>query len=97
MTYRVSAAAQQDLREIYRYTLREWGERQGDLYMAGLQTRFIWLVVNRPLWRERPELGAGIHTYAHERHVIVFRQIGDCLDILRVLHDRMELDGHIAK
>lgn len=97
MTYQVTRSAQRDLQEIYLYTSQEWGRRQGDLYLAALRTRFSWLRINKPLWRARTELGAGIYSYMHERHVIVFKEDAGCLQVLRVLHERMELDRHVGE
>lgn len=94
MTYRISGPARADLAEIWTYTFEEWGQGQADVYLEALVTRFKWLAANKSVWQKRPELGRNLYSYYHERHVIFFAKGEDSLDILRVLHERMDLDPH---
>lgn len=91
MSHRLSGPARIDLLEIWSYTNREWGQSQADLYVDGLITRFAWLVSRKPIWKKRSDIAPGLHSYHHERHVIMFRETSTGIDILRVLHERMEV------
>ena len=52
-TYRRTRQADEDLKEIYRYTQRTWGRAQAGRYIRGLEQRFRALAANPPLGIER--------------------------------------------
>ena len=74
MNFRLSAEAQEDLRAIWQYSRSNWGLQQADLYLDQILLRIGWLPSNPGLWRPRPELGKGVHSYPEQRHAIVFRE-----------------------
>ena len=39
-SYRKTRRADEDMKEIYRYTRRMWGRAQAELYIRGLEQRF---------------------------------------------------------
>ena len=90
MRFRLTRPALRDLAGIGQYTRDHWGEDQALYYRSAMSARLKWLCRNKPLWHERPELGGGIFTYPQQRHVIVFREYGGGIEILRVLHQRMD-------
>lgn len=94
MQYHVTSPAEEDLVEIWRYTLRKWGEEQADLYIDTLLLRFIWLTENPSLWKPRPELFPDVYSYAHKSHVVFFRASDDIMEILRILHEKMDFPRH---
>ncbi|MDZ7750670.1 MAG: type II toxin-antitoxin system RelE/ParE family toxin [Gammaproteobacteria bacterium] len=52
----IAPAAQNDLKEIYQYGLRQWGQAQSESYLAKVKDQF-WLLTQQPLMgTERPEL-----------------------------------------
>jgi len=65
------------------------------MYLSALETRFQWLTSNKPLWRKRPDIHKNVYSYQHERHVIIFTESDEGLQIVRVLHERMDVRGHI--
>lgn len=97
MKFRLTRPAVRDLAEIGQYTRQTWGEEQARRYRSAMTARLRWLCRNRSLWRERPEIQEGVYTYPEQRHVIVFRKFGDGIEILRIVHERMELAGAVAR
>ena len=95
MNFRLSRLAVRDLAEIGRFTRDTWNEKQAKRYREALTARFKWLTRNKSLWRARPELGDGLHSCAEQSHVIVFRQYSGGIEVLRVLHRRMDLKQHV--
>lgn len=91
MRFRLTRPAVRDLAEIGRYTLENWGEEQARRYRASLSARLKWLCQNPSLWRERPEIRQGVYTYREQSHVIVFWKCEEGIEVLRVLHERMDL------
>jgi plasmid stabilization system protein ParE len=86
MNIRLSAEARGDLRAVWEYSRSNWGLPQADLYLDQILLRMGWLPSNPGLWRPRPELGKGVHSYQEQRHVIFFRKTGRVLVISRLLH-----------
>ena len=57
---------------------------------------YLGISWRRLQWKERPELSEGVYTYPEQRHVIVFWEYEEGIEILLVLHERMELVRHLG-
>ena len=90
----VSPAAEADLAGIFEHTLENWGSDQASKYIDLLIARFKWLTTNRSLWRPRDDLRPGLYGQYEGRHLIVFREVEGDLQIVRVLHQRMDPARH---
>ena len=97
MKVKLTRPAIKDLAEIGRYSRETWGEDQAKRYRAALSGRFKWLCRNKPLWRLRPDLPEAVFTYTEQSHVIVFWEYEQSIEILRVLHSRMDLKRHLGE
>ena len=50
----IAPAAKNDLKDIYQYGLRQWGQPQSDSYLSTIKNQF-WLLTQQPLMgTERP-------------------------------------------
>jgi toxin ParE1/3/4 len=90
----VSPAAEADLAEIFQHTLENWGSDQASEYIDLLVARFKWLTTNRSLWRSRDDLRPGLCGQYEGRHLIVYREVERDVQVVRVLHQRMDPAGH---
>jgi toxin ParE1/3/4 len=53
-------------------------------------------VANRPsLGRECTEVRRGYRMYPSGSHVLFYRQTADGIDVVRILHERMDYERHI--
>jgi toxin ParE1/3/4 len=91
----LSPRAQTDLEEIWDYTVARWGLDQAETY-----TRQLWecikAVAARPsIGRECADLRPGYYKLPSGSHVLFYRLITDGIDIVRILHERMDYDRHI--
>ncbi|WP_395018299.1 type II toxin-antitoxin system RelE/ParE family toxin [Dongia sp.] len=84
-------AALADLRGIAEYTIERWGAAQKRRYLAALHAAVRRLRRNPTLGRNRPDLRRGYHTFLVARHVIFYRFDKDECEIVRILHDRMDM------
>ncbi len=88
-------AAKADLKEIYRYGLRHWGQKQSDSYIEKLKTHF-WSLVEQPATGiERPELLSNIRSFPIESHTVFYRITTETVEIVRVLHGRQDPHRHV--
>ena len=92
---RVAATAEQDLAEIGRYTERHWGVEQKNVYLAAMRERLNQI-------RSAPEQGAprdhiqpGYRSMRSGSHLIFYRETADFIEVVRILHHRMDLRRHL--
>jgi len=91
------ALAEQDLIEIWLYTFNEWGEKQADKYLDDLADAFN-LLAEQPLQcRERSELNPPVRIHHHAHHLLVYLAFDDGVNIIRVLHERMDIDSQLVE
>ncbi len=93
--YRLAPTAERDLEHIWRTTVSEWGVAQAERYLDKLAEAFVRLA-------EAPEravacdhIRLGYRRRAVERHIVYFRKTTYGIDIMRILHDRMDATKHI--
>jgi toxin ParE1/3/4 len=92
----VSTAAKADLTAIGHYTAETLGVDQRARYLGQIRARFLQLQRNPDLGRVRDEIRRGYRSISCGRHVIVYRETDDMIEILRILHDRMDLHQQLA-
>lgn len=90
----VSPAAEADLADIYDYTCATWGETQSAATIDTLVARFKWLAVNRSRWQPRDDLRPALYGRTEGAHLIVFREGGDHVQIVRILNQHMDPARH---
>jgi len=102
-TVRLGRQAEQDYVEILQWTTKTFGERQASTY-AETMARAIESLEEGPDVlgaRARDDIQPGIRTLhvARQgragRHFVVFRVAGSDIDVLRLLHDSMDLPRHL--
>lgn len=93
--FKLSRKAAQDLKEIYQYGYREYGERRADKYIQELEEAFVLLAENPLICRERIEFVPPVRIHPHNKHLIVYVCKADGILIVRLLHERMDIQGHL--
>ena len=88
--FKVTRPARADLKSIGTYTFKEWGVVQLRKYLSQLESRFQDLADNPKKGRLRPELAPELRSHRQGKHVIFYREAGDPIEIVRILHDRMD-------
>ncbi|WCN07794.1 type II toxin-antitoxin system RelE/ParE family toxin [Marinomonas mediterranea] len=91
----IAPVAKADLKEIYQYGLRQWGQAQSDSYLENLKDHF-WSLTEQPLMGvERPELLPVVRSLPIESHALFYRFTADTVEIIRVLHGRQDPKRHL--
>lgn len=102
MRYRLSAAAQADLRETTAWTLRRFGARQALRYAEAIHRTALRICVQPGGLGSRTVFGDDVFGFPmrlverRARHMLVYRVLPDAILILRILHERMDLAGQVA-
>jgi toxin ParE1/3/4 len=102
-TLRLAARAKQDISDILAWTGENFGRQQAGTYAETLTLALEALVEGPNVLGAKPrdDIFPGVvvlHVARNGRkgrHFVVFR-VGaeNCIDVLRVLHDSMDLPGH---
>lgn len=95
MKLKLSGKAKSDLVDIWEYTNKTWGHEQADNYLDTLYDRFMWLTRNPSIWRQRDDIHEGLYGCHEGSHVIFFRRYDKGIEIVRILHERMDLQRHL--
>lgn len=84
----ITSPALAELEAIWDYSARNWGTRQAERYLSGLNRSFALLCDMPDIARIRPEFTRPTRVYRAAEHLIFYRVEDDELIILRVLHTR---------
>ena len=91
---RFTPAARADLAGIWDYTARNWDMDQADRYLDALYGICLSLAagdtVSRPV-----DLRPGIRKARAASHMLYDREGADTLDVIRILHQRQDVERHL--
>lgn len=91
----IAPAAINDLKDIYQYGLRQWGQAQSESYLTTIKNQF-WLLTQQPLMgTERNELLPEARSLPIESHILFYRVTVNTVEIIRVLHGRQDPQRHL--
>jgi toxin ParE1/3/4 len=89
-----SPAAQADMEGIWDYTVAHWGLAQADNYTDDIRDACKALASGHR--QGRPvDVRSGYLKYLTGSHVIYFRDHGTRIEVIRILHSRMDVDRHL--
>ena len=94
--YRLSEAAQHDLREIRRYTRETWGVVQAKAYLVELMAAFTKLARRPQLGRRRDDLDLELRSFLAGHHLVFFQEVSSGIEGIHVLHSSMDVPQRLA-
>ncbi len=89
--------AQQDLREIGRYSEQAWGAGQARKYLQTLETALETLSAIPKAGQPRNEIAAEVRSFKIGRHIVYYKERTGGITVVRILHPRMEPGRHIEQ
>ena len=95
--YRLSAAAAKDLTGIKHYSVANFGLSRANAYLQDMRDRMRWLAVGPRRGKARGDLLPGLFSYRQDSHVIYYRVGKARIEIVRVLHQRMDPLRHLTQ
>ena len=93
--YALSPAAQVDLSEIWDYTAEHLGEAQAERYTRGIQATCERLSDGTLVGLSAEDIRAGYRKIGVGSHVMYYREREGALEIVRILHRRMDVSRHL--
>ena len=93
--YRITQKAKSDLYSIAQYSARAWGNKQKNLYISKLKKRIEWLSKNPKVGKNRAEIQSDVYSYPEGEHVIFFTIDDAYIEIIGILHNRMDVASNL--
>jgi toxin ParE1/3/4 len=92
--YRLTPAAQRDLSSIWDFTQERWDIRQAETYVNEIRAAIERIAVDPRRGRTCDEIRDGYHRYSIGSHVLFYVEGSDGVEVIRVLHQRMDPTRH---
>ncbi|NBC04301.1 MAG: type II toxin-antitoxin system RelE/ParE family toxin [Bacteroidetes bacterium] len=94
--YTLTRKAEDDIREIWTYTLEEWDEEQAEIYLNGLESKIKEASENPDtIGQARPDIKSGYMSFLYESHIVFFRKEMNYIVVVRVLHQKMDIQKRL--
>lgn len=92
--YRLRPFAEDDLEEIWLYTRENWSREQADKYVRDVISVIADLAAGRKAGR-KADIREGYMKQSAGAHIVFYRVADDHIDIVRILHGRMDVGRHL--
>jgi toxin ParE1/3/4 len=86
-----------DLVEIWRYTHYTWGSPQADNYIEQIEGAVYHLRENPFSGVDCSSISKGLRRLNVKRHRVFYRVHDDWIEIVRVLHSRMDVESQLEE
>lgn len=90
-----SNRAVRDLDQIWDFTEERWDVDQADHYLLYLDSVFQSIALGRVVARSAEDIHPGYRKVAAGSHVVYFKEDEFEVEIIRVLHERMDRSSHL--
>lgn len=83
-----------DLTEIWNYTLQEWSEKQADKYYQTIRSACKEIENNPAIGKVYTEVSKNLLGFKSGKHILFYHLVSENeLEIIRILHERMDLES----
>jgi toxin ParE1/3/4 len=94
--FKITNAAVIDLENIWVFTKKTWTELQADRYYQLIVDEIQFIVKNPFLGTQYEQIRAGYRASKVKSHLIFYKLQHDQVEIIRILHMRMNLLDHLV-
>lgn len=91
----LSPKAKSDLSGIWDYTLEVWDVEQAEKYVRELWVAMQTQACDHSTSTNISDVRSGYRKIRSGSHVIFFKLIDDGIDVIRILHQRMDFERHL--
>jgi toxin ParE1/3/4 len=91
----LSPRAKADLDEIWDYTEDQWGVAQAETYTRALWQRIEAVAAKPSMGEGCSDIRRGYRKIPSGSHVLFYCLTADGIDVVRILHERMDFEHHI--
>jgi len=93
--YALRPRARRDIDDIWSFTMERWGEAQAERYVSAIRSTLDRVAGDPSKGRPCDDVRAGYFKIASGSHLIFYRFHGQRVEVVRVLHQRMDVRRHL--
>ena len=91
---RFSPRARDDLSDIWDFTAARWGPAQAERYLRQIQAAAAAVAADPLVGTSAEGIRPGYRKYPSGSHFLFYRPVEDRVEIIRILHARMDVPRH---
>ncbi len=93
MPFFISKKAVSDLEEIWLYTIEKWSIEQADRYYNLIFDEINYICKNINAGKSMGHVRKGYRASKVKSHLIFYRVINNTIEVIRILHERMDIEN----
>ena len=97
VTVELTKRALADLREIERYSVKEWGRKTANKYLDDITAALDRLSDDPEILRLEPDVAPGLFFYRVKKHFLVCDYQKETVIVLTVIHTSMDLSARLLE
>ena len=91
----ISKKAISDLEEIWLYTVEKWFLEQADRYYHLIFDEINYICKNIKAGKSMEHVRKGYQASKVKSHITFYRIVNDNIEVIRILHERMEIENRL--
>ena len=91
----ISKKAVADLEEIWLYTVEKWSVEQADRYYNLIFDEINYICKNSNAGKSMEHVRKGYRSAKVKSHLIFYRVINATIDVIRILHERIDIENRL--
>ena len=91
----LSPRAQRDIDDIWTYMAEHWGTEQAALYVRQIGQHMAFIAPSPTIGQACLQVRSGIFRFPSGSHVLFYRSTLDGVDVVRILHARMDVERQL--
>lgn len=91
----ISKKAIADLEEIWLYTVEKWSKQQADRYYNLIFEEINYISRNSTSGKSMEHVRKGYRVSKVKSHLIFYRVINEQIEVIRILHERMDIENRL--
>ena len=94
--FRITPRAEDDLKNIGRYTFQKWGKEQRNRYLRDLDNRFRGLADHPKIGKHRSDIKDGYYCYLQGSHLVFYTINENTINIIGIPHKAMDILNYFS-
>ena len=97
MGYKISTKAAEDIEKIWLYTFEHWSLEQADRYLELIFDEIEYLAAHPTAGKDFSPVRKHYRRSTVKSHIVFYRHLesGDDIEVIRVLHQRMDIESRL--
>jgi toxin ParE1/3/4 len=91
----ITKKAVSDLEEIWLYTIEKWSLEQADRYYNLIFDEINFICKNSTAGKSMEHVRKSYRASKVKSHLIFYRVVNDIIEVIRILHERMDIENRL--